>query len=74
MRIYSVSRGGSESETAVQRYNRLKYEAGELWEEVNGMKNEAAAGSDQKRSAAASDINSVGDHFILAQTIKVTWE
>ena len=74
MRIYSVSRGGSEPETAVQRYNRLKCEAGELWEEVNGMKNEAAAGSDQKKSAAASDINSVGDYFMLAQTIKVTWD
>ena len=36
------------------------------------MKNEAAAGSDQKKSAAASDINSVGDYFMLAQTIKVT--
>ena len=63
MRIYSVSRGGSEPETAVQRYNRLKCEAGELWEEVNGMKNEAAAGSDKKKSAAASDINSVCDFF-----------
>merc|ERR1719422_1661017 len=31
----------------------------ELWEEVNGMKNEAAAGSDKKKSAAASDINSL---------------
>lgn len=54
-----VNRGGAEPETAVQRYNRLKCEAGELWEEVNGMKNEAAAGSDKKRSAAASDINSL---------------
>ena len=62
MRHLFLSRGGAESETAVQRYNRLKCEAGELWEEVNGMKNEAAAaaGSDKKKSAAAAgDINSV---------------
>ena len=57
-----IHRGGAESETAVQRYNRLKCEASELWEEVNGMKTEAAAataGSD-KKSAAAGDIHSVG--------------
>ena len=65
MRIYSVCRGGSEPETAVQRYNRLKCEAGELWEEVNGMKNEAAAGSDKKRSTAAGDINSVGENVTV---------
>ena len=61
-----MSRGGSEPETAVQRYNRLKCEASELWEEVNGMKNEAAAGSDKKKSsAAAGDLNSVGAKFVL---------
>ena len=61
-----MSRGGAEAETAVQRYNRLKCEAGELWEEVNGMKNEAAAagGSDKKKSAAAGDINSVSGNLV----------
>ena len=59
-------RGGAEPETAVQRFNRLKCEASELWEEVNGMKNEAAAGSDRKKSpAAAGDINSVGAKFVV---------
>ena len=61
-RTLLLSRGGAEPETAVQRYNRLKCEASELWEEVNGMKNEAATGRDKKKStaAAAGDINSVG--------------
>ena len=69
-----IHRGGAESETAVQRYNRLKCEASELWEEVNGMKTEAAAaaaGSNKNSAAASGDIHSVGaeDDLAIALTI-----
>jgi hypothetical protein len=51
-----VNRASDESETALQRYNRLNCEVNELWEEVNGIR-KAAEGDekgDKKGDAAAN--------------------